>query len=144
MRSKAIFMALLALAFGAQAASVSQEEAVLAARGWVADGGALGTYIGQGVESAATHVTTNGATFYSVKMWGGGTLFTRSLPGSHVTIFRPVDGQKRQQENANLVLSSPEGKLRSLDSASRQAATIQIARMELPWKTMGNSFGISR
>ena len=78
MRSKAIFMALLALAFGAQAASVSQEEAVLAARGWVADGGALGTYIGQGVESAATHVTTNGATFYSVKMWGGGTLFLSS------------------------------------------------------------------
>ena len=63
MRSKVIFMTLLAFVFGAQGAFVSQEEAVLAARGWVADGGALGSYIGQGVESSATHVTTNGATF---------------------------------------------------------------------------------
>ena len=78
MRSKVIFMTLLAFAFGAQGAFVSQEEAVLAARGWVADGGALGSYIGQGVESSATHVTTNGATFYSVKMYGSGTLFMSS------------------------------------------------------------------
>ena len=75
MRSKAIFMALLALAFAAQGATVSQDEAVIAAEGWAADGGALGACLGTRAESATTHVTTNGATFYSVKMYGGGTVF---------------------------------------------------------------------
>ncbi len=75
MRSKAIFMALLALVFGARAATVSQEDAKVAALGWAVEGGHLGVRMGSIVESAATHVTTNGATFHSVKMFGGGTVF---------------------------------------------------------------------
>ena len=71
-------MALLALAFGAQGASVSIETAELVASGWAHGGGALGAYLGGGVESSAEHVTTNGATFYSVKMYGGGTVFVSS------------------------------------------------------------------
>ena len=78
MRSKAIFMALLALAFGAQGASVSRETAELAACGWAQNGAALGARIGFSVESSAEHATTNGAVFYSVKMWGGGTVFMAS------------------------------------------------------------------
>ena len=75
MRSKAISMALLAFAFGAQAAFVSQEDAKTAALGWASEGGHLGARIGRIVESAATHSTTNGAIFHSVKMFGGGTVF---------------------------------------------------------------------
>ena len=63
MRSKAIFMALLALAFGAQGASVSRETAELAACGWARGSGALGARIGSSVESSAVHATTNGAAF---------------------------------------------------------------------------------
>ncbi len=78
MRSKAIFVALLALAFAAQGASVSQEEAILAARAWAEKGEALGACIGSGVYGATTHATTNGAPFYAVRMYGGGTVFMTS------------------------------------------------------------------
>ena len=71
-------MALLAFAFAAQGASVSRETAEFAASGWALGGGKLGVYFGGGVESSAEHVTTNGATFYSVKMYGGGTVFMSS------------------------------------------------------------------
>ena len=78
MRSKAIFMALLALAFAAQGALVSQETAEVAASGWASRGKTLGVPVGLQVEKSAAHVTTNGATFYSMKMYGGGTVFMSS------------------------------------------------------------------
>ena len=78
MKSKAIFVALLALAFAARAARVSQSEAAGAASVWAARGGAFGIKFGRSVESSATHTTTNGAVFYSVKMRGGGTVFMSS------------------------------------------------------------------
>ena len=78
MRGKAIFVALLALAFGAQGALVSQEDAALAACGWAAEGNAFGARLGRLVESSAEHATTNGASFYSVKLYGGGTVFMSS------------------------------------------------------------------
>ena len=78
MRCKTFLVALLALAFQAQAAHVSESEAVLAARGWVADGSVLGVGMGSVVEASAVHHTTNGTAFYSVKMYGGGTVFLTS------------------------------------------------------------------
>lgn len=78
MKSKAILVALLALAFQAQAASVSRSDAESAVRAWAAGGRRhLGVSFGSGaVEKSASHSTTNGAVFYSVKLRGGGTVFT--------------------------------------------------------------------
>ena len=78
MKSKAILLALLALAFQAQAASVSRSDAESAVRAWAVGGRRhLGVGFGSGaVEKSAAHSTTNGAVFYSVKLSGGGTVFT--------------------------------------------------------------------
>ena len=80
MKNKAtLFFALLALAFGAaQAVPVSRSDAKLAAKAWVGRGGLLGAEIGPRVADVSEFATTNGATFYSVKMTGGGTLFMSS------------------------------------------------------------------
>ena len=78
MKSKAIFMALLALAFGAQAVPVDVEKAKLAARAWAYRGATLGARIGDTVEDAATHRTANDVAFYAIKMKGGGTVFMSS------------------------------------------------------------------
>ena len=76
MRSKAIFMALLALAFQAQAGLVSSSDATAAANAWAARGRHFGLYLGQRAEGAAVaHATSNQKTFYSVKLTGGGTVF---------------------------------------------------------------------
>lgn len=65
MRSKAIVMALLVLAFGAQARLVSQEEAVKAAGAWS----------GVRAQVAAVHRTDAGSRFYAVALPAGGTVF---------------------------------------------------------------------
>lgn len=118
MRSKAIFMALLALAFGAQGASVSQEEAVLAARGWVARGGLLGAWMGSGVESSSVHETTNGASFFSVKMYGGGTVFMSSdTEMSPVLAFTDSD-----DDFSEIDPKSPLWALLNRDVSARRAA----------------------
>ena len=89
MKSKAILLALLALAFQAQAASVSRSDAESAVRAWAVGGRRhLGVGFGSGtVEKSAAHSTTNGAVFYSVKLSGGGTVFT-SADTSIVPISR--------------------------------------------------------
>ena len=76
MRSKAIFMALLALAFQAQADFVSSSDATAAANAWASRGRHLGLYLGQrAVGPAAVHTTSARKSFYSVKLSGGGTVF---------------------------------------------------------------------
>ena len=76
MKSKAIFLALLALAFGARAVPVSVEQAKGVARAWARRSMAMQTLIGETVENVSYDVTSNGASFYAVKMLGGGTVFT--------------------------------------------------------------------
>ena len=74
MRSKAILVALLAFAFVAQAAPVSERQAQLAARAWAAVSERFGTRLGSSVEKGREFAVTNGASFFSVKMKGGGAV----------------------------------------------------------------------
>ena len=68
MKSKAIFLALLAFAFGARAVPVSVEQAKGVARAWARRSMAMQTLIGETVENVSYDVTSNGAPFYAVKM----------------------------------------------------------------------------
>ena len=77
-KSKALMLALLAFAFAAHAAPVSQSDAKLAAKAWVAREGMLGARMGKNVEKVAAIATTNGAVFYAVKMAGAGTVIMSS------------------------------------------------------------------
>ena len=111
-------MALLALAFGAQGASVSRATAEFAASGWAQGGGNLGVYLGGRVESSAEHVTTNGATFYSVKMYGGGTVFMSSD-----TDMEPVIAFTDSAEDfSDIDRKSPLWALLNRDVSARSAA----------------------
>ena len=74
MKSKAILMALLAFVFQAQAVPVSRSQASAAARAWVSRGSAFGQAVQASVEQTTQHAAANGATFYSVRLRGGGTV----------------------------------------------------------------------
>ena len=76
MRSKAIFMALLAFAFGAQAEPVSSETVKAAARAWVQRGhGPFRSLAGVTVEEVTEFRTTDDVPFFAAKIAGGGTVF---------------------------------------------------------------------
>lgn len=87
MWSKAIFMALLVLAFGAQARPVLTSEAARAARSWIASGEVLGARLGASVDPAKvrTVVVDRGVSFHLVPIEGGGTVVTSSD-----TEFEPI------------------------------------------------------
>jgi len=59
-------------------APVSSEQARCAATRWTARGRRLGAKLGKDVAHVATHTTTNGMSFYAVKMQDGGTVFLSS------------------------------------------------------------------
>lgn len=77
MRSKAIFMALLAFAFGAQAVPVSLSQAVSAANRWARSGTVLGERFGAEVDVSGVRAVSIGAdvAFYAVPFKGTGTVF---------------------------------------------------------------------
>ena len=76
MRSKAIFMALLAFAFGAQAVPVSPETVKAVARAWVQRGhGPFRSLAGVKVEGVTEFQTTDDVPFFAAKIAGGGTVF---------------------------------------------------------------------
>ena len=77
MRSKAIFMALLAFAFGAQAVPVSLSQAVSAANRWARSGTVLGERFGAEVDVSGARAVSIGAdvAFYAVPFKGAGTVF---------------------------------------------------------------------
>ena len=81
MKSKAICLALLAFAFGAQARLVIESEAAQAANAWAKSG----LVVGATVERVTSHATAQGTGFYAVRLSGGGTVF---LSGD--TTRRPV------------------------------------------------------
>ena len=60
------------------AAPVDADGARRAARNWVRRGGHFGGRFGSDIEKFTTHRTKRGASFYSAKMAGGGTLFLSS------------------------------------------------------------------
>ena len=78
MRSKAIFMALLALAFGAQGAPVSEEDAAVAVRQLIRSGRVLGAAMGQAVDMSRVRklARQNAPAFYEVPLVGGGIVYT--------------------------------------------------------------------
>ena len=75
MKSKAIFMALLALTFGAQGAPVSDATARLAAGSWAVSDASLGVPHGSSVGEARAYSVDGTNGFYAVSLEGGGTLF---------------------------------------------------------------------
>ena len=75
MRSKAIFVALLAFAFGAQAVPVSRDQARAIAQMWAARGKRLGVRMGTEVEEVSEYAPAHGRKFFAVRMKGG-TVFT--------------------------------------------------------------------
>lgn len=81
MKSKAICLALLAFAFGAQARLVIESEAAQAANAWAKSG----LVVGATVERVTSHATAQGTGFYAVRLSGGGMVF---LSGD--TTRRPV------------------------------------------------------
>ena len=111
MRSKAIFMALLAFAFGAQAVPVSPEQARSIAQMWAARGKRLGVRMGTEVEDVAEYAPTRGGRFFAVRMKGG-TVFT-----SGDTRMNPVLAFTRER----IQKLDPNSPLYKLLSAASQA-----------------------
>ena len=93
MRSKAIFMALLAFAFGAQAEPVSSETVKAAARAWVQRGhGPFRSLAGVTVEKVTEFQTTDDVPFFAAKIAGGGTVFLSGDTAiSPIIAFTPSD-----------------------------------------------------
>lgn len=89
MRCKTILVALLALAFQAQAAHVSQSEAAGAASVWAGAGKALGSRLGASVKSVREHAVTNGYSFYAVKLDRGTVIMTSDTDIEPVIAFTP-------------------------------------------------------
>ena len=115
MRSKAIFMALLAFAFGAQAVPVSVDQAKSAARAWARSGTAMGLRLPEAVVDARTHSVAGDQSFFEVKMKGGGTVFVSSD-----TEYDPIIGFSSRND-LDLSDGSPLQRLLRLDVLSRAA-----------------------
>ena len=125
MRSKAIFMALLALAFGAQAVPVSVEDAKAVARAWARRSMSAKTLISETVESVSYGETESGAPFYAVKMLGGGTVFT-----SGNDAIEPIVAYTSSQEDfSSIDRGSPLWALLNRDLSIRQKAISDEAGM---------------
>lgn len=115
MKSKAIGLALLALTFEAQAATVSDAEAKLAACAWGQGRVRLGVNIGASYKGIETLETTDKtAKFYAVKLEGG-TVFI-----SGDTQIEPVLAFSSESEPIDR--NSPLWQLLDRDVSSRQAA----------------------
>ena len=123
MKSKAILMALLALAFQAQAVPVTRTQASVAARTWASKGTAFGQAVQAVVEQTSEHAATNGATFYSVLLRGGGTVIVSGDTDEEpIVAFTPerVDLQSLDQK-------SPLWDLLNTRFAPRQGQVRQVA-----------------
>ena len=114
MKSKAILVALLLLAFGAEAARVSQSEAADAAKAWAGSGRPLGVRLGTRVKETREYAVTNGYSFYAVKMEGGIAIMSSDSELEPVIAFS-------SNENLNLSEGSPALDLLRKDVALRAA-----------------------
>ena len=114
MKSKAILVALLLLAFGAEAARVSQSEAADAARAWAKADRALGVRLGARVKETREYAVTNGYSFYAVKMEGGTAIMSSDSDLEPVIAFS-------SNEDLDLSEGSPALDLLRKDIALRAA-----------------------
>ncbi|MBR2837737.1 MAG: C10 family peptidase [Kiritimatiellae bacterium] len=115
MKSKAILVALLALAFQARAERVSPSEVAGAASAWAGAGIALGVSLGANVvEPAREYAVTNGYSFYAVRLDGGTVIMTSD------TTLEPVIAFSSSGE-LDLSEGSPLFKLLCKDVAARAA-----------------------
>lgn len=126
MRVKAIFMALLALAFGSvEAASVSQSQAAAAARQWAQSGTVLGTRFGSTVDLAGirTFSVSADAVFHAVPFKEGGLVFvSASTDAEPIVAFT-------SSRNVDLSEKSPLYRLLCLDARFRaRQAAVRAAR----------------
>jgi len=78
MRNLVLCLLSFVLPLALTAAPVSAEQAGRVAKAWVARGKTLGAKFGKSVEKVHAHATTNGVSFYAVKMQDGGTVFLSS------------------------------------------------------------------
>lgn len=123
MKRQAIFMALLALAFQAQAVPVSVSEAARAARAWVSRGGTLGARLGDVVARATTQTLPGGAQVHAVQMRGGGAVFL-----SADTELEPVIAfTSDEADYSQIDPKSPLWALLCRDAAARGATAKQAA-----------------
>ena len=125
MRSKAIFMALLAFAFGVQAGPVSVDDVKAVARAWARRTTSVKTLISETVQSVSSDKTESGAPFYAVKMIGGGTVFT-----SGNDAIEPIIAYTSSQEDFSFIdRASPLWALLNRDLSIRQKAVSEEAGM---------------
>ena len=121
-KSKVIFLALFASAFGAMADSVSVQQAARAARAWAARGERMGSRIGRAVSSVVQYETTNGVPFFAVSMASGGTVFLSGDTGSDpIVAFTPQSGVSPER-------GSPLWEMLNRDLSSRAASASGAAK----------------
>ena len=139
MKSKAIFVALLALAFTARAARVSQSEAAGAASVWAGAGKALGVRLGATVESVREYSVTNGCSFYAVKLDGGTVIMTSDTALEPIVAFSPrgdldfsADGPLFNLLSRDILLRSALAGASAQRSAATSAATSAAAPASSP------------
>ena len=126
MRSKAIFMALLAFAFGdVEAARVTVSQASQAARAWASAGSGrrLGAKLGTSVEGASTLSATNGLQVHLVKLSGGTVLMSGDTEFEPVLAFTSEKG-----DCSSIDPKSPLWALLNADLARQQRA-VQLRRL---------------
>ena len=138
MRSKAIFMALLAFAFQAQAVSVSRTQAASAVNNLVRSGSLFGVRLGAQADAARTRAYTvrqgvQEATFHAVPLKdGSGTVFVSgSTESQAIVCFTKGD-------LADLPEDSPLYRILAADALFRaQFAQAPSASATASWKALG-------
>ena len=105
----------VACVISAGGATVSKEQAAIAARTWVRSGARMGTAFGQDVEKTSAVKTASGHSFYAVKFAGGGTVFT-----STDTMSEPIVAFTSSQEDfSSISTNSPLYRLLARDAEVR-------------------------
>jgi len=101
-KSKVIFLALLACAFGASARTVTQDEAARAARLWAIRGTRLGTRIGGLVRDVKEYQTNSLPAFYAIEFSNGGTVFTSANTDSEPILAYAKDATAKLDKDSPL------------------------------------------
>ncbi len=149
MKSKLVTVILLALAFQVQGVTVSQYEAMLAAKAWTASGEVLGTEVDSTVSSADEIAVTNNLVVHAVKMRDGHTVFVsgdRALEpivaitsGTSSEDSPLIDILKRDayiRAAAAGVLDSSSGKVSVMSTMSTASTETAASETERKWAAL--------
>ena len=141
MRSKAIFMALLAFVFSAQAVPVSIEQARSAAQAWVRAGSPglrLGARLGTTVDRVSARKIADGGSFFEVRLRNvqearsaGTLIMSADTTEAPVIAFSPeaVDLSQVDRRSPLWALLSADSRLRSRQRASTRRPESRWARL---------------